>query len=103
MFSLSSLTTYQKKWELTNTESLKEADPVGFKQIKSARVVEKEQDWGLSRSICLFMKDSGTKYIPLSSDSKLTDGQRVDIDSITILTLEREGSSPIHRCDAKAI
>lgn len=98
-FNFGVLTTYAAKWEATNREMLKDADPKGFKTIESAQVVETEQDWGTSRSICFFLKGGGRKYIGLSRDSELEDGDKVDPSKVEITTLERDGDEPIYRAD----
>ena len=95
--------TVKKTWEITGRELLKDLDPQGFKGIKSATVTEKEQEWGISRSICLTMKVGGKKYIPLSKDSELKKGDEVDLDSIEIITLERDGDEPIYRADGEKL
>ena len=92
-FSLSSLTTYQMKWNVVNEEPLSKVDPKGFKQIQSAEVVQKEQDWGMSTSICMFLKDGGCKYVALSNQSTLKPGDEVDVESLKIIELEREGET----------
>lgn len=98
-FNFGAITTYAAKWEATNKEMLKDADPKGFKTIESAQVVETEQDWGISRSICFFLKGGGRKYIGLSRDSELEDGDEVDPSKVEITTLERDGDEPIYRAD----
>lgn len=102
-FSLGAITTYAGKWAETGRELLSQLDPKGFRGIASATVTEKEQDWGISRSICLTMKAGGQKYIPLSKDSELQDGDEVDLQSIEIITLERDGDSPIYRAEGTAL
>ena len=92
-FSLSSLTTYQMKWNVVNVEPMSDLDPEGFKQIESAEVVQKEQDWGMSTSICMFLKGGGCKYIALSSESTLSVGDEVDVNSLKVIELEREGET----------
>ena len=53
-----------------------------------------------SRSICLFMGNGmGVKYLPLSPQSLLRDGDEVDIDTITIQPLGRTGDKPIFKAD----
>lgn len=101
---LDSLTAYTaSKWEVVSSEKLSKIDAVGFKQIKSAEVVEKEQDWGTSTSICLFMKDGKTKkYLPLSSESDLKVDDQVDLKSLEIIELERDGET-CYKADGKAI
>lgn len=88
---LNSLTTYAQGWEVVGRESLKSLDPEGFKEIQSAEVTSKEQEWGTSVSICMFLKGGGQKYVSLARDSNLEVGDKVDVDSIEILTLERDG------------
>lgn len=100
---LDSLTSYgSNPWEVTGEELLSKADAKGFKDIKSAEVVEKEQTWGTSVSICLFMKDGMCKFIPLSRDSKLSPGDRVDPKSINLIYLERDGDE-ITKGDGKIL
>lgn len=101
MFSLTSLTTYASKWQETDRENLNALD--GFEDIESAMVTEKEMDWGISTSICLFMKGGGQKFITLSRDSDLKDGDMVDLDSIEVIALERDGDDPIYRADGKKV
>lgn len=101
---LSSLTSYGgAKWEVTDKEFLSKFDKEGFKQIKSAEVTEKAQTWGTSIAVCLFMKDGTTKYVPLSTESNLEVGDEVDLKSIEILTLSRDGEDDIYRADGTAL
>lgn len=100
---LSTLNTYAKGYEETAREKLSAFDKQGFKDVASATVTSKEQEWGTSIALCLFMKSGGQKYIPLSKTSSLEVGDDVDIKSIEILTLEREGEEPIYRGDGEAI
>lgn len=95
---LASLTTYNKGWEEVSREMLSEDKD--FKEIESATVVDKEQNWGTSHSICLFMKGGGKKYLPLSRDSELEDGDEVNLESIEIIELERDGDT-IYRADGE--
>ena len=101
---LDSLTAYTaSKWEVVSSEKLSKLDSAGFKQINSAEVVEKEQDWGTSVSICMFLKDGKTrKYVPLSSESALEVGDKVDPKSLEIIELERDGET-CYKADGKAI
>lgn len=92
-FSLSSLPTYQMKWNVVSVEPMSEVDPNGFKQIKSAEVVQKEQDWGTSTSICMMLKSGGCKYVALSSESALSVGDQVDVNSLKVIELERDGET----------
>ena len=99
-FTLDNLTSYGTPWEVVEEVALKEVDPKGFKNIESAEVQEKEFEWGVGVSICMMMKGGSVKYLPLSRDSELEVGDTVDIDSITVLTLERDGKT-IFRSDAE--
>ena len=49
------------------------------------------------------MKGGGRKYLPLSKDSELEVDDLVDLKSLEIITLERDGSDPIYRADGEAI
>lgn len=98
---LNSLTIYGCPWEVTAKQSFKEADPKGFAKVKSAQVVETEQEWGTSRSICLYLKAGGCAYIPLSRDSELKAGDKVQPKDLKIITLSREGDDDIYRADVE--
>ena len=102
-FSLSSLQSYAGKWNVVGEQLLSKADPVGFKQIKSAVVTEKQQEWGTSYAICLMMAGGTQKYIPLSRDSELGVGEEVNVKSLKIITLERDGEDPIYRADGSPL
>lgn len=95
---LASLTSYGNKWEEVSREMLSE--DADFKTIEKAVVEDKEQDWGTSHSICLFMKGGGRKYLPLSRDSELIEGDDVELSSIEIIELERDGDT-IYRADGE--
>ena len=95
---LDSLRTYAGAWEVTNTEKLSAAE---LKTVEKIEVVERDNDWGTSVSMCFFMKGGGRKYVPLSRDSQLSEGDIVDPKSVEILTLERDGDDPIYRADGK--
>lgn len=102
MFTLDSLMTYATKWNVVSENLLSDIDPRGFKNIEAAEVVEKEQTWGTSVSICLFMKGGGTKFIPLSNQSSLKPGNAVDVNSLKIIELERDGET-CHKGDGERI
>lgn len=95
---LDSLRTYAGAWEVTNTEKLSAAE---LKTVDKIEVVSKDNEWGTSVSMCFFMKGGGRKYVPLSRDSQLEEGDIVDPKSVEILTLERDGDDPIYRADGK--
>lgn len=84
-------------WEVIDTEKLSKAE---LKAIDEIVVVEKEQEWGISTSMC-FIMNGGKKhrYCPLSRDSSLEEGDVVDPTSVTFLILSKEGEDDITRCD----
>lgn len=63
--------------------------------IASAKVVASQ--YGLS--CCFYMKSGCQQYIPLSRDSVAQVGDVVDVKSIKVLTLERDGSDDILRVE----
>ena len=96
---LDSLRTYAGAWEETGREKLSASE---VKSINKIEVVEKDNDWGTSVSMCFFMKDGGRKYVPLSRDCDLQNGDTVDPKSVEIITLERDGEDPIYRAEGTA-
>ena len=96
---LDSLRTYAGAWEETGREKLSTSE---VKSIDRIEVVEKDNDWGTSVSMCFFMKAGGKKYVPLSRDCDLQDGDTVDPKSVEIITLERDGEDPIYRAEGTA-
>ena len=91
---LDSLTTYAGTWEETGREKLSATE---IKSIDKIEVVKKDNEWGTSVSMCFFMKSGGQKYVPLSRDCDLEDGDTVNPKSVEIITLERDGDEPIYR------
>ena len=97
---LDSLRTYAGSWSVTGSEKLSAAE---VRTVDRVEVVEKDNDWGTSVSMCFFMKSGGRKYVPLSRDSSLKPGDSVKPNSIKILTLEKDGEEPIYRADGDAM
>lgn len=97
---LDSRRTYAGNWAVTAREKLDKDD---VKAISRIEVVEKEQDWGTSISMCFFMKAGGKKFVSLSRDSELEVGDSVDPKSVEVLTLERDGEEPIFKVDGEAL
>ena len=96
---LDSLTTYAGAWKETGREKLSASD---IKSIDKIEVVEKDNDWGTSVSMCFFMKSGGKKFVPLSRDCDLEEGDGVNPKSVEIITLERDGDDPIYRAVGEA-
>ena len=92
---LDKLRTYAGSWSEAGREKLSKAEVA---QVESATVVEGQ--YGLS--MCFVMKTGGKKFIPLSRDSQLEEGDSVDVKSVEIVTLERDGDEDIYRADGTA-
>lgn len=92
---LDKLRTYAGSWSEAGREKLSKAEVA---QVESATVVEGQ--YGLS--MCFVMKTGGKKFMPLSRDSQLEEGDSVDIKSVEIITLERDGDDDIYRADGTA-
>nr|DAL05034.1 MAG TPA: hypothetical protein [Crassvirales sp.] len=93
---LDKLRTYAGSWSEAGREKLSKAEVA---QVESAKVVEGQ--YGLS--MCFLMKAGGKKFMPLSRDSQLEEGDSVDIKSVDIITLERDGDDDIYRADGTAM
>ena len=76
--------------------------PVHAPVIDKIEVVERDNDWGTSVSMCFFMKSGGKKFVPLSRDCDLEAGDGVNPKSVEIITLERDGDDPIYRAVGEA-
>lgn len=92
---LDSLMTYAGKWSVKSTSKLTAEEAA---RIDSITV--QASDFGLSA--CLMMHGGGRKYIPLSRDSALAEGDVVSKESVQILSLEKEGEADIIRLDGVA-
>lgn len=85
-----SLFHYANNWEVTETRSFTEEE---INAVDQALVVN--SNYGLS--VCFFMFGGGKTFIPLSRDSELTAGDRVNLKQAKLLTLSREGEDDILR------
>lgn len=92
---LDKLRTYAGSWSEAGREKLSKTEVA---QVESATVVEGQ--YGLS--MCFVMKAGGKKFMPLSRDSQLEEGDSVDVKSVEIITLERDGDEDIYRADGTA-
>lgn len=96
MSIFSGLTNYGgAKWGVESTRSISAAEK---KEIDGAEVVSSE--YGLS--MCFTMKSGGKKYLPVSRDSQLAEGDVVAINSIQFIELGREGDNNIFRADGES-
>lgn len=76
-------------------------------QVKSSRkftdyeksLVEKAQvvDSKYGNSVCFFMKNGSTTYVPLDRNAKSQVGDFIDMDTAEIVTLEKQGERDINR------
>ena len=93
---------YGGSWEETNREPLE-----GIENVKSIEVTERDfkQDDGSTRtrvSMCFTMKNGRQRFVPLSRDSELEVGDKVDPETVEVLTLERDGDE-IYRVDGEVL
>lgn len=92
---------YGGGWEETGRE------PLDCSAAKSIEVTERDftQDDGSIRtrvSMCFTMPNDRQRFIPLSRDSELEVGDKVDPKSVEVITLERDGEE-IHRVDGSIL
>lgn len=95
MSILDKIRTYAGSWREASRDKLSKAEAAS---IDSIEVVEGQ--YGLS--MCFLMKAGGKKFIPLSRDSDLEEGDSVKISSVELITLERDGDDDIYRADGSA-
>lgn len=93
---LDSLRSYAGKWSVKSSAKLSAEESA---QIKSITV--QTSDYGLSA--CLLMHSGARKYVPVSRDSALAEGDTVVKESVRIITLEKEGETDILRLDGTAL
>lgn len=93
MSIFSELKTYAGKWSVVSSAKL---DKVDVKSIQEATVVASE--YGLSAKI---LTAKGTKYIPISRDSILAEGDDIEPKAIVLVVLSKEGESNIVRLDVE--
>lgn len=84
------LVQYGGSWKVTEERKLTEEE---IKSATSAVVVDSE--YGLSAEIAL--TNGNRVYIPLSNDAKSVLGDKIDLTTADLLTLEKEGEKPILR------
>ena len=93
---LDSLRTYAGKWSVKSSDKLSAEESA---QIRSITI--QESDYGLSA--CLLMNSGTRKYVPVSRDSDLAEGDTVVKESVSIITLEKDGEADIFRLDGTAL
>lgn len=93
---LDSLRSYAGKWSVKSSAKLSADESA---QIRSITV--QTSDYGLSA--CLMMNTGARKYVPVSRDSALAEGDTVVKESVRIITLEKDGETDIIRLDGTAL
>lgn len=75
---------YGSKWNIVEKRRFNSEEKA---MIESASIVD--ADYGLS--VCFMMKGGGSTYISLGKESTGLIGQEVNIEELSLLTLERQG------------
>lgn len=92
MSLFSNVKIYAGGWSIKSKDKLGESE---FNSIKNAVTVSSE--YGVSA--CFFLKKGGQFYVPMSKDSNVGIGEVLDLNKITVLTLEKDGEADIQRID----
>ena len=85
--------SYAGKWTVKSTSKMSAND---INAVESAKVVPSQ--FGLS--VCFVMKAGGQKFLPISNDCNLQEGDTVDLKNAEIITLGRDGEKDIYRIKA---
>lgn len=86
---------YAGSWNKTNEVSLSKEE---LREVKKVFIVS--SNYGLSA--CFMFKGGSQRYVPVSNESNLIEGDEVKLDSIKIITLKKEGENPIYRLDGES-
>lgn len=86
---------YAGKWSVSKEVSLTKEE---LNEVKKVFIVS--SDYGLSA--CFMFNGGSQRYVPVSNESTLVEGDEVKLESIKILTLEKEGEAPIYRLDGES-
>lgn len=89
----SSLRVYAGKWNLKSSRAF---SPEEIAAVASAVVVASQY----GNSVCFTMVDGGQTFIPLSNSSFKGVGESINLASVKLLTLEKDGESDIFRVEA---
>lgn len=89
----SSLRVYAGKWSVKEQRDFTAEEQAA---VSSATVVPSQY----GNSVCFMMIGGGQTFIPLSSNSSLGVGDRVDLSTAKLLTLEKQGEADIIRVEA---
>lgn len=88
-----SLRIYAGKWSETAKRAFTSEE---IAAVNTATVVESQYGF----SVCFFMKSGGQTYIPLDTNSSLSEGDKVDLTKALLVTLSRAGEADIYRVRA---
>lgn len=89
----SSLRVYAGKWILKASRAFTAEEQAA---VSSATVVPSQY----GNSVCFMMVSGGQTFIPLSQNSSKTVGDKVDMTTAKLLTLEKAGEADIYRVEA---
>ena len=89
----SSLRVYGGKWAVKASRAFNQEE---LAAISSATVIP--SNYG--NSVCFMMVNGGQSFLPLSNDSTLGVGEKVDLNKAELLTLSKEGEADIYRVKA---
>ena len=87
-----SLRVYAGKWSVKSRRAF---TPEEISTVMSAEVVPSQ----FGNSVCFYMRSGGQTFIPLSTESALGVGDKVDITKAELLTLEKQGEADILRVE----
>lgn len=89
----SNLKVYGGKWSVKSTRKFTNGEVA---LVDKAQVVDSQY----GSSVCFFMKNGTTTYVPLSNDSKAQVGDVIQLSEAEIVTLEKQGEADIQRIKA---
>ena len=89
----SALRVYAGKWSIKTSRNFTEEERAS---VSSAVVVPSQY----GNSVCFMLVNGGQSFIPLSSTSALGVGDKVDLSTAKLLTLEKSGEADIYRVEA---
>lgn len=83
---------YAGKWSVSNIREFSAEEKAA---IDRAEVVDSQY----GNSVCFFLKNGGMAFIPLSQNSTLGVGAKVDVEKAKLLTLSKSGEDDINRVE----
>lgn len=93
MYIFASLRIYADKWYEKDKRAFTSEE---IAAVDTATVVSSQYGF----SVCFFMKSGGQTYIPLDTNSSLSEGDKVDLTNALLITLSRAGENDIYRVRA---